>query len=113
AGSNPDDIASTPLDTDADGLPDVWEMKYFGGLSQNAGGDPDGDGENNALELANGSAPNNRASPSGDIDGDGLPDAWEIEHFGHLDFNAGADPDGDGFSNLQEYEAGTSPVDAD
>lgn len=39
-------------DTDGDGLPDTWEMQYFGGLSQGANGDPDGDGLTNAQELA-------------------------------------------------------------
>ncbi len=40
-------------DTDADGLPDAWEMTYFGGLTQqNGAGDPDLDGITNAAELA-------------------------------------------------------------
>jgi subtilisin family serine protease len=44
-----------------------------------------------------------------DTDGDGLPDWWEMENFGHLAQTAGGDPDGDGFTNLQEFLAGTSP----
>ena len=50
-----------------------------------------------------------------DINGDGLPDAWQLQYFGSLnDPNAAptADPDGDGFDNLQEYVAGTNPQDA-
>ena len=49
-----------------------------------------------------------------DCDGDGLPDVWE--RFYGLDekrTNAGEDPDGDGWTNLQEYNAGTNPVVAD
>ncbi len=47
-----------------------------------------------------------------DTDGDGLPDWWEEKYFGgptaavaHEDF------DGDGFTNLEEYLAGTDPTD--
>jgi len=45
-----------------------------------------------------------------DGDGDGLPDAWEGFHFGDLAQTASGDPDGDGFSNLQEYQAGSDPT---
>lgn len=110
--SNPALTASTPADTDADGLSDTWEIRYFGNLSPTAAADPDGDGESNAAEHTNGSAPNHRASLSADIDADALPDAWEFGHFPDLAHNGGADPDGDGFGNLQEHEAGTNPADA-
>lgn len=109
SNSNPVNPVSTPSDTDADGLTDAWETSYFGGLSHHGTSDPDGDGENNTTEQTNGSAPNNRASLSTDTDADGLPDAWETTHFSHLTFNAGTDPDGDGFSNFQEHLASTLP----
>jgi hypothetical protein len=48
--------------------------------------------------------------PAGsDADGNGLPDAWERQHFGTTGASASADPDGDGTSNLMEYLAGTDP----
>lgn len=49
-----------------------------------------------------------------DNDGDGLPDAWENFHFGSTSAPGGGanqDPDGDGFTNLQEFRAGTNPRD--
>lgn len=44
-----------------------------------------------------------------DLDGNGLPDDWEMQHFGRTGVDPNADSDGDGFSNLAEYEAGTDP----
>lgn len=47
---------------------------------------------------------------SGDSDGDGLPDAWELQYFGNLLQGANDDPDGDGTSNLLEYLQGRNPT---
>ena len=47
-----------------------------------------------------------------DSDRNGLPDAWEIQNFGHTGVDPNADPDHDGMSNMQEYLAGTDPNDA-
>jgi len=48
--------------------------------------------------------------PAGsDADANGLPDAWETQHFGATGTSASADADGDGTSNLMEYLAGTDP----
>ena len=46
-----------------------------------------------------------------DSDGDGLPDWWEQQFFGHLTgTDPNADPDHDGASNLAEFLAGTNPT---
>jgi alpha-tubulin suppressor-like RCC1 family protein len=46
-----------------------------------------------------------------DENSNGIPDWWEYKYFGHLGVDPNADPDGDGLSNLQEYQAGTDPTD--
>ena len=45
-----------------------------------------------------------------DANGDGLPDSWEIAHFGNLNQTATGDYDGDGVSNFQEFLDGTDPT---
>ncbi|MFC1465718.1 MAG: BNR-4 repeat-containing protein [Candidatus Brachytrichaceae bacterium NZ_4S206] len=99
-------------DTDNDGLPDWWETLWFGGLGQSGADDPDRDGHNNLAEWTHGSDPTNPNSIPGDVDGDNLPDAWELTALGSLAFGAYEDTDGDGLSNLAEMLAGTSPTNA-
>jgi len=53
---------------------------------------------------------------STDSDGDGLTDAWETFWFYPSPANstsAGSDPDGDGMSNLQEFQRGSDPTAAE
>jgi len=56
-------------------------------------------------------------SENGDLDGDGLPNWFEMVYFGEFPYmktasgaDPNADPDGDGFTNLQEYENETNPL---
>jgi hypothetical protein len=46
-----------------------------------------------------------------DSDADGLPDDWENFYFGSLASGATNDADGDGVTNLAEFQAGTIPND--
>jgi hypothetical protein len=46
-----------PLDSDSDGLPDWWELQYFGNLNQSPTDDPDGDGVSNLQEFRQGRNP--------------------------------------------------------
>jgi hypothetical protein len=45
-----------------------------------------------------------------DSDGSGLPDWWQLQYFGHTGVDPYADPDGDGWNNLQEFQNGTDPT---
>jgi hypothetical protein len=116
------------LDTDGDGMPDWWEVKYgLNRLVNDATGNPDGDDLTNLQEYLAGRNPalddlsgeSQQASSlfaldtiglALDTDGDGIPDAWETAHgLNRLVADAGGDPDGDGRTNLDEYNAGTDP----
>jgi hypothetical protein len=75
--------------------------------------DSDGDGLSDADELLNGTDVNKP-----DSDGDGLPDLWEVEvgldPLSATDLNgAEGNPDGDGFTNLQEFAGATDPWEVD
>ena len=51
-------------------------------------------------------------NPDNDSDNDGMPDAWEILHgLNAATHDALSDNDGDGTPNLDEYLAGTDPLD--
>jgi len=53
------------IDTDSDGLPDDWEITYFGDLSQSSNGDYDEDKKTNFEEYQAGSDPTSK--PDGDV----------------------------------------------
>ena len=115
-------------DTDGDGLPDGWESAH--GMDPlannwtdedsrtNADADPDHDGLTNAQEAALGLDP---FQP--DTDGDSMDDGWESRHgfdptvhngqTNRLNDDAGADPDSDGLTNVEECAWGTNPHVAD
>ena len=44
-----------------------------------------------------------------DTDTDGMPDYWEMNHFGDLSHDGTVDTDGDGLTDLQEFENNTDP----
>ncbi len=47
---------------------------------------------------------------TGDSDGDGLPDAWEMQYFVDLSLGCEDDPDNDGLVNCDELSLGSDPV---
>ncbi len=95
-------------DSDMDGLGDAWEYKYYGDLDTDYNSDTDSDGLSNLQEF------NFSLNPTvSDTDGDGLLDGWEIElGTDPLVDDSSLDPDEDGFTNIDEYFAGTDINDA-
>jgi hypothetical protein len=66
-------------DSDGDGMPDWWELQYFGNLDRDGTGDWDGDGLSDLEECEHDTDPTNP-----DSDGDGCTDGDEV--------GAGTDP---------------------
>ena len=62
SGSVTSNPAMLWFDGNGNGLPDSWEMTYFGNLNQTASGDFDGDGVSNLQEFLDGTNPTNSAS---------------------------------------------------
>jgi len=99
----------------------VDKVKYFDVAPWPAGAD--GTGQSlTRLTLANyGNDPVNWTNavptpgPQGfnpDADGDGMDDAWETNYFGNISRTGSGDFDSDGMTDLQEFLAGTNPVQA-
>ena len=101
---------SDGTDSDNDGLPDEWEMQFFGNLEQGPTGDPDGDGLQNLYEYLAGTNPTIKYSNGEnslndylfDSDGDGLGNGQEQQYM----TNPGVmDSDDDGVKDYAELEA--------
>jgi hypothetical protein len=91
-------LSTTLADSDADGLPDYWELTWFGNLSHTAAGDDDTggpDGLTNLQEYQHGTDPTDA-----DSDDDGLSDGAEVNSRGTDPLNP--DTDGDGLSDSVE-----------
>lgn len=55
-------LANLYIDSRGCGMPDSWQLQYFGSLNQPATGDYDGDGVSNLQEFLDGTNPTNAAS---------------------------------------------------
>jgi len=128
-GSAVTDSAGNPVtpntvrlnDDDNDGMADDWEMRWFGSITaKNGTADTDGDSltdrdEYNYARSNPGWGANrwDMSPVSRDSDGDGIPDDYEaLSGLNPVDFSdRGLDLDNDGWSNYEEYIAGTSAND--
>lgn len=96
-----DDLNRLQTVTRNDGPVVVYQYDAAGNFAtQGVSNSPDTDGD----QLANFADP--------DDDGDGMPDAWEIQYgLNPLSpGDAGLDSDGDGLTNLAEYQANSNPL---
>lgn len=94
---------TTPVDTDGDGLTDVFEATAG---TDPADPDTDGDGLGDAEELTRGTDP-----ADADTDGDSLSDFDEFSTYGTDPLLT--DTDGDGYADNEELQDGTDPLVAD
>lgn len=123
---------ATNRDFDNDGIPDSWE--YYNGMDPDNGADglldSDSDGLTNLYEyqhdLPIDDADNDNLTDGREVlelltdpkdfdsDVDGMKDGWEVTHqLDPLVDDGSLDPDNDRFSNYTEYEFNTNPQDAD
>ncbi|GHC66804.1 hypothetical protein GCM10007100_38370 [Roseibacillus persicicus] len=110
-GTDPNDGASTPNDSDADGLLDDDELFYFGDLTTSDGtGDFDGDFESDADELGGTFTDPTDPTDATDSDTDEMGDAWEINFFGDLSRDGLGDFDEDNSSDVDEFFGLTNPA---
>lgn len=71
------------VDTDQDGLPDWWELKYYGAVTAaDPASDTDDDGDNALTEYANSTNPlgSYYVDPNGNDEWDGLASQWDGLH---------------------------------
>jgi hypothetical protein len=61
-GATASTLANLYIDSRGCGMPDSWQLQYFGNLLQNPLGDYDGDGVDNLQEFLDGTNPTNAAS---------------------------------------------------
>ena len=116
----------TSNDTDGDGLPDGWEVRYENveGVNPVLMADDTElalDGENDGLNLSEEGKANTDPT-SNDTDGDGLSDGWEVEYknipgvdptVAASDVELALDGDGDGLNLSEEFRVNTDPTSND
>ena len=75
-------------------------------------GTPDGfEGNIDEVRISGTARAANAMMPSNyDTDGVGIPDWWQIQYFGHIGVNPSSDPDGNGYTLLQDYLGGANPT---
>jgi len=128
--------ASNLVDDDTNGVSDIFVRDRLQGVTLRVSVNPQGLGGNNsstrpvlaadgrtvlfqsfASNLGDGDYNEQRdvfvlRLGTGDRDGDGMDDDWEMAHFETLARDGTGDFDGDGHTDFQEFRAGTDPTNA-
>ena len=94
-------------DTDEDGLSDGVEVNEH--KTDPVLYDTDGDGFSDGVEIAEGSDPLRPESVPADKNANRISDVWEIK-YNIIVLDGSQDSDGDGISDLLEYQYGTNPT---
>ncbi len=111
---------SSDADTDNDGILDGVEDRNHNGIKDTGETNPcDSDSDNDGLSDGqedinhNGIVDSGETNPlNADTDYDKMPDGWEVQNgLDPLVNDANEDADGDGYSNLKEYQRKTDPND--
>ena len=89
-------------------LPPLNETPGSSAVSQIGQKDTDGDGIPDTVEIQSGLNPNDPTDANLDLDGDGLTNLQEYQHKTSM---TDKDTDGDGFLDGQEIEQGSDPLD--
>ncbi len=108
-------LAPIQTDTDNDGIPDSVEIASFCLNPNDADTDNDRllDGEED-INFDGIFDPGETNPCDPDTDDDQMPDGWEVQYYlNPLINDASEDPDGDGYSNLEEYRGQSDPRDGD
>lgn len=112
AGNRTVNSVTPGSDTDGDGLSDYLEGLAGTGVDDQ---DSDDDGLQDGMEDTNRNGwkdAGETAAVDPDTDSDGMDDGWETTYgLNPLGDDANGDKDGDGFTNLEEYQADTNPDD--
>jgi hypothetical protein len=95
----------TTEDSDCDGLPDAWELTYFGTLSRDGSGDADGDGLTDLEEFKRGTDPTRNSAPGVPVVGSPLDKSEVAAVSPDLVVRNSTDPDGDAVSYAFELYA--------
>lgn len=106
-------VLASPMDREPGDYPVRMDVADVSGTIRRNHALSNADGTGSAAHTVQDGILRLRLAPTvDDSNGNGIPDAWEIAHFGAVaDIHHTTDSDADGLSDYYEYQAGTNPRD--